>query len=294
MLGETVDNNQYYRISLVELLKKLVKEEPGIFDELSEARKQADIDERQGYLSDVRHGSVYRGNNLLMNDSTRDRTFALVVHSDEVDTAANQLGSRSGRSLLVASVAIGNAQKWRLLSPDTFLIASKEVAKAVGYSRLFGAFLQEISQCRQGISTHHIYIYISLNGSLGIEVNVAGKATVFHADILFWTADSLEANRLGGWSGNATCRHCYVPLARVREGTAPHETALRTMADYTRAIDAETRQRGAAKAQGIQSKSFLCALPDFDVVAQVGQDHVMHDELEGAFACMYIYANTKE
>lgn len=121
------------------------------------ARLRAERDQKDGYLSDVRHGSVYRNNDLLMNEQTRDRAFALIVHSDEIDTAANKLGSRSGRSLLVASIAVGNADKGRLFSPNnchTFLVASKEAVKSLGYARIFSHFLEEIKQLRQGM-----YIY---------------------------------------------------------------------------------------------------------------------------------------
>lgn len=108
-----------------------------------------------------------------------------------------------------------------------------------------------------------------------------GQTTTFFADILCWAADSLEANRLGGWNGNMTCRHCHVSLSRVREGAAPQKAPLRTMSDYIRALEMDKRQRGAAIAQGIQARSFLCSLPGFDVINQIGQDHLMHDEMEG-------------
>ena len=143
-----------YRISLVTLVQQIVESDPSILQELREARDLYEQNLCAGVCTGVRGGTIYKRNSLFVDEETRDRTLALLFHSDEVDTAKNQLGSRSGRNTLVGSVAIANASSTRLTSPSdvhTFLIASKDVYQNLSRNVVFDSIIDEIKQLREGM-----------------------------------------------------------------------------------------------------------------------------------------------
>jgi len=143
-----------FKLSLPALLSKIVESEPEILDELLQERLRAAQDDRQGIISSIRHGSVYRSNPLLNDDAKMDSVLGLILHADEVDTAANSLGSRSGRNLFVVSVAIGNARSTRVTKEEniyTIMVASKETLVTCGRNRLLSLIVDDVKQCREGI-----------------------------------------------------------------------------------------------------------------------------------------------
>jgi len=102
---------------------------------------------------------------------------------------------------------------------------------------------------------------------------------VVHADLLAWIGDNKEQNLVGGWRGNIVCRHCNVSL---RDVDAPLVASLRNYQDHERLLQRMEREGVAVgHRQGVNGRSFLSKLPNFDLIEQLAQDHVMHDELEG-------------
>lgn len=148
------------RLSIPQLLQKIVENEPYILEELVSARLNAESDARKGYVSSIRHGSVYQHSSLLMNEDTRDKTFALLFHSDDIDSSANVIGSRGGRTTLIGSMAISNAHSSRLCKTRhfwNFLVASKAATKQFSRAQIFAASLREIEECKRGICSFFIY-----------------------------------------------------------------------------------------------------------------------------------------
>jgi len=219
---------------------------------------------------------VFRSKQLFQQTQTRDQALALLFHSDEIDTAKNQLGSHSGRTILVASFVIANGFSTRTTSPSqvfTFLLASKEVVKQYGRERIFRSTVEELLILRQGMYSN--FAYSQLTVWTGIATSIG---TVF-ADIVAWVGDNKEQNLVGGWRGTAVCRHCHLQL---NDPDAPSSAALRTSREHEEMIQRmELEGSDIGHRAGINGRSFLCELPDFDVIYQITQDHVMHDELEG-------------
>jgi len=142
------------RLSIPQLLQKIAENEPYILDELVSARIIAETDERKGYMSSIRHGSVYQNSSLLMSEETRDKTFALLLHSDDIDSSANVIGSRGGRTTLIGSLTIANAHSSRLCKTRhfwNFLVASKAATKQFTRAQIFAASLREIEECKRGM-----------------------------------------------------------------------------------------------------------------------------------------------
>lgn len=139
----------------MDVIQFLVKSTPQILREVASARVEHEMAVQEGYRTGFRDGSNFTRNNLFTSPATRDRTLALLIHSDEVDTAKNQLGSHSGRNVLVASLVIANASSVRLTSPKnvyTFLLTSKEVYQKYTRADIFSSLVREIAQLREGIN----------------------------------------------------------------------------------------------------------------------------------------------
>lgn len=68
---------------------------------------------------------------------------------------------------------------------------------------------------------------------------------------------------------------------------APSSSATLRNLDEHNALLRRMRVEGSAigSSRGVKRRSFLSDLPGFDIIAQLGQDHIMHDELEGT--CMH-------
>lgn len=153
-IGSSTKPYYVYRISLVDLIKFIIRSEPTILEEIAQFRERHERDAEEGFRTGIRDGENFRRNPLFINDETRDRTLALLFHSDELDTAKNQLGSHSGRSVLVASVAIANAGPTRMTTPSkihTFLVASKEVLRECKRGDIFKSTVNDILLLRQGL-----------------------------------------------------------------------------------------------------------------------------------------------
>jgi len=114
-------------------------------------------------------------------------------------------------------------------------------------------------------------------------VSGAGTRTIY-AEPLFWLGDNKELNMIGGWRGVWICRHCHTRLRDSTVGLPVLDGALRTLEGHQSLLRKFSR-RGAeiGKSHGISGPSMLAKLANFNYIERIGQDHLMHDELEGNF-----------
>lgn len=127
-------------------------------------------------------------------------------------------------------------------------------------------------------------IYNAISG-----IDIEGKR--IFADIVGWVGDNKEQNSIGGWRGVMVCRHCTLDLSQ----RDPPAATTRTLQEHNlilQRMEMEENER-VGHQQHINGPSFLSALPGFDIIQQLGQDHIMHDELEGIYSYCFMPRNDR-
>jgi len=107
-----------------------------------------------------------------------------------------------------------------------------------------------------------------------------------YAQLVLWVGDNKEQNIFGGFRGNSVCRHCYANLRDSLQGLSILNSILRTVKDTNRILtDMDKHGAEFGHRKGINGRNHF-NLEGFNFIEQMGQDTLMHDELEGIYACV--------
>jgi hypothetical protein len=128
----------------------------------------------------------------------------------------------------------------------------------------------------------------------GHPFNISGKTHIMHGALLCVVGDTPAVSLVGGFKEGVgfalkKCRHCMANNTQIQEKFTEEEFVLRTLqlhltqCSYVErpGISSEEKQH-FSKVYGVNRKSILCDLPDFDITTQLPQD-IMHVLFEGLF-----------
>lgn len=131
----------------------------------------------------------------------------------------------------------------------------------------------------------HIYVKLISSG-FAVRIYKHGLSTEIpmYGELMFWLGDNKEQNMIGGFRGVFVCRFCHTQMGDSKQGLEVLSSSVRTIEEHKTIIKRMDRMGSVAgHSYGIHGNSMLARLTDFDYIQRLGQDHYMHDELEGNF-----------
>lgn len=235
--------------------------------------KKAKCSEK-GVLYDICDGSIFQNDNYF-----KDHPDALVIilYHDELEVC-NPLGSKAGiHKLDMFYYTLANfTPKFRskLAAVRLLAIVNANYVKKYGIERILEPIIKDINILHGG----------SMMTVNGIERIVFGK-------VLACAGDTLGQHLWGGYKEGVgfsinKCRTCYCLFLKMQQEFFEEAFVMRTQARYNEECEdienapTDTVRCDLCTTYGINKRSALCNLPDFDVTKQLPQD-VMHTLLEG-------------
>jgi hypothetical protein len=257
-----------YYIPLKELVEKLLCL-PEMWKHLTKHHEsQSEI------MKDICDGDFVKQHKL----SREGRPFLqLILSFDDVEIQ-NPLRSNALHKLSMFYVTFANIPpQYRSKLQNIFLLAiarSKDL-KSFGLDRLLGDFVSTVDTLRE----------------TGININVVGGEERIWGDIILATCDTPAAAYLGGFKESSfaykSCRMCCASANEMKTNFIQSSFVLRDMKTYldqcTILSDASLSRANKtywSKQFGLNKKSVLCGISEFDVTQNLVQDP-MHCILEG-------------
>lgn len=234
-------------------------------------------DSRSDSLVDFADGSFLK-DHALGKDG---KQFVQVILSYDDVELQNPLRSNKTHKLAMFYFTLSNipvSLRSRLGSIFLIAIARSIDVKKFGLHCLLDDFVQGIINMR----------------TCGVSMQIAGKQSLVHGDLIAVLCDTPAAAVLGGFKESSgwaqkMCRMCNASKDNFKVNFTEEHFCRRNMASHEEQCSllessALGRNRGHwSKAFGVNSRSVLCQIPGFDVTQQLLQDP-MHVLLEGVFS----------
>ena len=266
VLIETIETFIY--IPLLESLRQLLGNDR-IRDLILKPARQCD----DGIYYDICDGSVFKNDNYF---KANDNSLQLILYHDEVEVC-NPLGSKAGiHKLDMYYYTLGNIDpKFRSKHCAVRLLAivnAKHVS-TYGINKVMAPIVSDLKKLYNGVT-------LRVKDS---ELNVCGK-------VLLCAGDTLGQHALGGFKEGVgfsfqKCRTCYCHFEDMQCKFEENSFKMRSKDSYNSECNFIDDSSTYLKSQmrtlyGINNRSILCDLPDFDIIKQMPQD-IMHTILEG-------------
>ena len=223
---------------------------------------------------DICDGSLFRNDNYFKEHRT---ALSIILYHDELEVC-NPLGSNAGvHKIDMFYYTLGNlTPKFRSkhCAVRLLAIANANLVKKYGIDKILSPIISDLKDLHDGV-------IMDFNNK---EVEMFGK-------VLICTGDTLGQHLWGGFKEGVgvafqKCRSCYCDFEKMQTNFDENLYTLRTKVQYekdcSRIEEApnDNVKKDLLITYGINCRSALCELPNFDVTKQLPQD-IMHTLLEG-------------
>ena len=254
----------YQYIPLLTTLRKL----------LSDATVMEQIDQlpnrihQDGKIEDFCDGERYKNHPLFSKDAS---ALQIIAYYDEVEIC-NPLGSHVKQHKLgIVFYTVGNVDpKYRsqLKLINLVIVATVPIIEVYGLNKVLQPFVSDLN-------------VLSTSG-----ITVLGRT--FKGALLTFLADSLASNQLGGFKKSFSfafrwCRTCLVSKNSLSNSFVSDDFDCRTKQDHLKHLESLTGPSAAhfSKTYGINERSALLDIKDFDMFGGGLPHDTMHDIFEG-------------
>lgn len=229
---------------------------------------------KAGVYYDICDGQLYRNDRFFME---KPDALQVIIYHDAVEVC-NPLGSHAGRHKVdMFYYTLGNLHpkvRSKHCAVRLLGIANAKLVKKYGYNAVLQPMLADIKKLERG----QRYIID------GEEREVFGK-------VISCAGDTEGQHEWAGFKVGVgfafqKCRHCHCQFLTMQEKFLEDDFMPRTKATYERhckEIDeapTDASKNDLRTTYGINHRSSLCDLHDFDISIQLPQD-IMHTLLEG-------------
>ena len=227
-----------------------------------------------GVLFDFQDGELFQNDQYFKDHK---EAIALIIYHDEIEVCS-RLGSKAGKHKLdLYYYTVANLSpkfRSRHCAVRLLAIAKSTMVKKYGVNSILKPIVDDLKTLYNGVDLTY--------------GNIIGKV---YGKVLVCTGDTLGQHLWAGFKEGVgvsfqKCRHCYIDFDTMQTMFEEDERTLRTKASYEREADIiensvnETIRETFSLLFGINNKTILSTLPDFDVTEQMPQD-VMHTIAEG-------------
>jgi len=228
----------------------------------------------KGFLFDFQDGQIFKNDSYFKD---HHEAVALVIFHDEVEVC-NPLGSKAGKHKLdMYYYTIANLSpkfRSRHCAVRLLAIAKSTLVKSYGVDCMLKPIVNDLM--------------ILYNG---VDLMYENKILRVYGKVIACTGDTLGQHLWAGFKEGvgvafSKCRHCHCDFESMQTSFREENFVLRNKVNHKREANLiESAPTEAAKETfsllyGINNKSILLTLPDFDVIKQLPQD-VMHTIAEG-------------
>lgn len=258
----------YQYIPLLPTLRKLLGDAT-VVEQFDELPKRIHED---GRIEDFCDGKRYKNHPIFSQDAS---AIQIIAYYDEVEIC-NPLGSHVKQHKLgIVFYTLGNiAPKYRsqLKLINLAIVATVPVIEAYGLNKVLEPFVTDLNTL----------------ATTGISVNINGIDRTFRGALLSFLADNLASNQLGGFKQSfsfsyRSCRTCLVTQNSLSSSFVSDNFEVRTKADHLKHLESLTGPAAAhfSKTYGINTRSALLDIKDFDMFGGGLPHDAMHDIFEG-------------
>ena len=240
--------------------------------------KSSDLLPKEGHvMEDLSDGTFVQSHPLF---STDDRSLKILLYYDDVNVANPLTNKMHKIGFFYYQLAnIDYKYRSKLKSIHLFATCSVNYIKKYGIDSILEPLVEDLKV---------------LSSDFGYPFEIAGGKIYLHGSVLAVLADTPASNSLGGYKegvGGAyrKCRHCMTDWESMQQHFTEEEFLLRD-SDWHEHQLSDIENAGSpflrkyfSKQYGINRRSSLCNIPDFDVTKQLPQD-IMHIFLEGVLS----------
>ena len=265
----TEAQDTFIYIPIIESLRQLLKDSRMRNEFLQEPQTcESDI------LFDFQDGELYQNDQYFKDHK---QAIALIIFHDEIEVC-NPLGSKAGKhklDLYYYTVAnLSPKYRSRHCAVRLLAIAKSTMVKKYGVNSILKPIVVDLRTLYNGVDLTYGNVIVKLYGK-----------------VIVCTGDTLGQHLWAGFKEGVgvsfqKCRHCHCDFETMQTIFEEDEKTLRTKASYERETDMiknsvnETVRGAFSLLFGINNKTILTTLPEFDVIKQMPQD-VMHTIAEG-------------
>lgn len=227
---------------------------------------------KDGKIEDFCDGKRFKHHPLFFQDNT---ALQIIAYYDEVEIC-NPLGSHiKYHKLGIVFYTLGNiAPKYRsqLKLINLAIVCTVPTIEAYGLDKVLHPFVADLNTL----------------ATTGVSVNINGSCRTFKGALLTFLADNLASNQLGGFKESFSfsfryCRTCLMTQNSLFSSFASEGYEARNKADHLKHLQSLNGPAAAhfSKTYGINSRSALLDIKDFDIFRGGLAHDVMHDIFEG-------------
>ena len=227
-----------------------------------------------GVYYDICDGSLFKNDSYFKEHK---HALILELYHDELEVC-NPLGSHAGTHKIdmyyYTLVNIPPKFRSKHCAVRLLAIANAKLVNKYGIDKILNPIINDM---------HDLY--------KGVVLELGSGVTEIFGKVLICTGDTLGQHLWGGFKEGVgvafqKCRTCYCNFEHMQTAHNEDLFNLRTKSSYDAECDEieqalnDNVKNNLSTTYGINTRSILCNLPDFDVTKQLPQD-VMHTILEG-------------